>query len=237
MAKSWFLAVLPAALLLSPLAEAARCSSTVHESGYKKSAPTIDAPEFLVADGPLIPGGKVTCHVSYDLMSGNHNVMHRIETGVLDGIKYRFYYSDGSGLVQGLAENVLDVLKDKYSENWSLRCRKDEMNDTHYCSMTREALTIGAFGATSRFVSVGSEYFPGSSIAIRVDKQEPITAPANPGFTNSQETALIAAMSTGTSALTRYVQWPYEANKDKKISLFGFKSALAIIDTLNKQLQ
>lgn len=86
-------------------------------------------------------------------------------------------------------------------------------------------------------MSVGSEYFPGSSIAIRVDKQEPITAPANPGFTNSQETALIAAMSTGTSALTRYVQWPYEANKDKKISLFGFKSALAIIDTLNKQLQ
>lgn len=136
MAKPWFLAVLPAALLLSPLAEAARCSSTVHEPGYKKSAPTIDAPELLVADGPLIAGGKVTCHVSYDLMSGNHNVMHRIETGVLDGIKYRFYYSDGSGLVQGLAENVLDVLKDKYSENWSLRCRKDEMNDTHYCSMT-----------------------------------------------------------------------------------------------------
>lgn len=237
MAKSWLLAVVPATLMLSPLAEAARCSSTVYESGYKKSIPTIDTSEFLVVDGPLIAGGKVTCHVSYDLMSGSHNVMRRVETGVLNGIKYRFYYTDGSGSVQGLTENVLDVLKDKNGENWSIRCRKDEMNDTHYCAMTRQALTVGAFDTSSHFVSVGSEHFPGSSIVARVDKQDPVTAAAKSGFTTSQETSLIAAMSSGTSVLTRYVQWPYQTNKDKKISLYGFKSALEIIETLNKELQ
>lgn len=231
------IAALPAILLLSPLVQAAQCSNTVYESGYKKAAPTVDAPQFITADGPLFPGGKVTCNVSYDLMSGKNNVMHRIETGTLNGIKYRFYYTDGSGAVQGLQENVLNVLKDKYGENWSLGCRKDEMNDTHYCAMSRGALVVGAYGGSSRFVNVGSEHYPGSTIALRIDKETPVTAPADPGFSSAQEAALISEMSKGTSVLTRYMEWPYETNKDKQVSLFGFNSALQIIDTLNKEIK
>lgn len=231
------MASLPVVFLFSSLAEAAQCSNTVYESGYRKTIPTVDSPEFITAAGPLFPGGTVTCHVSFDLMSGKNNVMHRIETGTLNGIKYRFYYSDGSGLVQGLQENVLDVLKDKYSENWSLRCRKDEMDDTHYCAMSRDSLTIGAYGHSSRFVSVGSEHFPRSSIALRVDKEAPVTALADPGFSSAQEVALVTAMSKGTSVLTRYVKWPYESNQDKQVSLFGFNAALQIIDTLNKEIK
>ncbi|MFS0827576.1 hypothetical protein [Pseudomonas phoenicis] len=224
-------------LLCTSQAQAAQCAKTVYEPGYRKTIPTVDSPEFITVAGPLLPGGRVTCHVSFDLVSGNHNVMHRIETGTLNSTKYRFHYSDGSGTVQGLQENVLDILKDKYGENWNLRCRKDEMDDTHYCAMSRGPLTIGVYGHSSRFVSVGSEHFPGSSITLRIDEDVPVTALAKPGFSSLQETGLMAAMSKGTSVLTRYVKWPYESNQDKRVSLFGFNPALQIIETLNKTIK
>lgn len=209
----------------------------MYESGYNKNLPTIAAPELIATAGPLFAGGKITCHVSFDFKSGKNNAMHRIETGILDGIKYSFNYTDGSGAVQGLRENVLDVLKDKYSENWDLQCDRDAMDDTHYCAMYRDMLAIGVYGPTSHFVSVGIEHFPSSSIALRVDKETPTTAPADSGFTSAQAQALIASLSKGDTVLMRYRKWPYDVNQDKRISLFGYRAALQIIDTLNKQIK
>lgn len=66
----------------------------------------------------------------------------RIETGTYEGVKYRIYFSDGSGTIQGLPTNTLDYVGDKYGTNWSTQCRFDEM-DTHWCSLNREDLQIG----------------------------------------------------------------------------------------------
>lgn len=225
------------AALAPHVVQAAQCPNTKYESGYKKDKPTVAAPEMIKVVGPIFPEGKVVCHVSFDLQSGQNNVLHRIETGTLNGVKYRFYYSDGSGSVQGLPTNVLDVLKDKYNENWSLGCKQDGMSDTHYCRMSRASLMVGVSGASSYFVQVGNDHFPGSAIAMRIDEAAPITAPAEPGFSPKQEAALVAAMNGGTSVLTRYVEWPYESNKDRSISLFGFGTALQLITTLNKTIQ
>lgn len=238
MSKVWPFSVAIAFATLAPHAlQAAQCSETQYESGYKKDKPTVAAPEMVKVAGPVFPGGKVVCHVSFDLMSGKNNLLHRVETGTLNGAKYRFYYTDGSGSVQGLPNNVLDVLKDKYGENWSLHCKQDGMSDTHYCVTSRASLMVGVSGASSYFVQVGNDHYPGSTIALRIDKAPPVTAPADPGFSQKQETALVAALNGGTSVLTRYVEWPYESNKDQSVNLFGFGTALQIITTLNQTIQ
>lgn len=225
------------AALAPHFTQAAQCPNMQYESGYKKDKPTVVAPEMVNVVGPIIPGGKVVCLVSFDLMSGKNNVLHRVESGMLNGAKYRFYYTDGSGSVQGLPTNALDILKDKYDENWNLRCKQDGMSDTHYCVMTRASLMVGVSGASAYFVQVGNDHFPGSSIALRIDKAAPIIAPADVGFSPKQEAALVAAMNEGTSVQTRYVEWPHESNKDRKINLFGFGAALQVITTLNQIIQ
>jgi hypothetical protein len=225
------------AALAPHVIQAAQCPDTQYESGYKKNKPTVAAPEMINIVGPIFQGGKVVCHVSFDLMSGSNNVLHRVESGTLNGAKYRFDYTYGSGSVQGLPTNVLDILKDNYDENWDLRCMQDGMSDTHYCAMSRTGLIVGVFGASSYFVQIGNDHFPGSSIALRIDNAAPVTAPADPGFSPQQEAALVSAMKGGTSVLTRYVEWPHESNKDRSISLFGFGTALQIITTLNQTIQ
>ncbi|KAA8741340.1 hypothetical protein FE275_08645 [Pseudomonas koreensis] len=219
------------------LLQAGQCPDTQYESGFKKDKPIVAVPEAIKVAGPIFPGGKVVCHISFDLESGTKNLLHRVETGKLNGVLYRFYYTDGSGSVQGLSNNELDVMKDKYDGNWNLRCKQAGISDAHYCAMSRASLLIGVTGDSSYFIHVGNDHFPGSTIALRVDKLPAVTAPADPGLSQKQQVDLLAAMNKGDSVLVRYVEWPHESNIDRAISLFGYNSALQIITEMNRIIE
>ena len=210
---------------------AAPCQETRYESSYRKNQPIVAPDELIKVPGPVIPGGRVVCTVGFDFRS-MQNVSDRIETGTLNGKKYRFYYSDGSGLVQGLPANTMDT-STPYSDNWSLRCDTDAMTDRHWCSFSRADLTVSTAENNGHSVTIGYRHYPKSNIGLRVDKGDPIIASAEQGFSLQQEAELMQQMLSGRTVLTRNVEESSPMNIDKTVTLFGFSEAVQIIDALN----
>lgn len=218
--------------LLQPVSAEIVCPSTEYDSSYKSNLPIVDSNELITAQSSLLPGGKVVCKVSFNYETLKNNSRTRIEEGVYKGIKYRIYYSDGSGSVQGLPSNTLDYVHDKYETNWSTGCKKDEMDDTHWCSLDKGDLRVGIWKDGSHFVWVGGSHYPGSSIAVRIDKGQPISAAEKTGFSKQQSESILGHFKKGEAVLTRYQEWPYTSNKDKTIELFGFNEAWEILGNI-----
>ena len=84
------------------------------------------------------------------------------------------------------------------------------------------------------FIVIGRDHFPKSNIAIRIDQQTPISANAEDGFTSAQVSQIIEQLKSGSKALTRYQEWPYEKNKDQALDLYGFPEAWEIINTVSR---
>jgi hypothetical protein len=208
------------------------CADTKFDNGYKSGVAIVDEDELIKVNNTLFKNGTIICNVSFDYKTLKNNKRMRIETGTYDGIKYRIYFSDGSGTIQGLSTNTLDNISDKYETNWSTRCKRDEMDDKHWCSLGREDLRIGIWKDGTPFVSIGSSHYPDSDIAIRVDKNKPITASEKIGFTNAQSLEIIDQLKKGNSVLTRYQEWPYQSNKDTSLELFGFPQAWEILQKI-----
>ena len=106
------------------------------------------------------------------------------------------------------------------------------MDDTHWCGLEKGHVLIGIWKDRTPFVRVGHKHYPNSKIAVRIDKNSPISAPEDKGFTNSQSIAIIEQLKEGKSLLTRYQEWPYERNKDKSIEIFGFNQAWEILQNI-----
>lgn len=213
------------------------CSEIEYDRGYNSNLPTLNGEEIIQVNSPLFQGGKIKCDVSFSYKTLKNNERKRIETGILEGVKYRIHFSDGSGTVQGLPTSTLDYDRDKYGTNWSMSCKLDKMDDTHWCSLDREDLRVGIWKDGTPFVSVGNSHYPGSNIVVRVDKNEPITASEKTGFTKTQSLEIIGQLKKGSSVLTRYQKWPYQSNKDKSTELFGFLQVWAILQKLHESVE
>jgi len=208
------------------------CTETEYDSGYIKKLPTIDQEEIFQLKNPLFENSKVKYRVTLGRGSPLHNKRLRIEEGILENVKFRIYYTDGSGTIQGLPTNTLSVIKDKSGSNWDISVRIDKMDDTHFCFLSRGDLVVGIWKDGAPFVRVGSSHYPNSNIAVRVDKNEPVSAPEKTGFTNAQAARIVEQLSKGKSLLTRYQEWPNQSYKDKSIELFGFPQAWAILQKI-----
>lgn len=225
-----------ASMAFSPLSNAdADCPKTEYESGFNKKLPIVRGDELITSNSPLFPKGNVTCRIGLNYRKMSENESLRIETGALNNIKYRIYYQDGSGSIQGDRSSTLDTIKDLQLTNWSTGCKVDGMEDTHWCYITKKDLTVGVWKDGRNFVSIGHDHFPKSNMAIRIGQNKPISALAESGFTNVQVKEIIEALRNGDEALTRYQEWPYEKNKDLKIDLYGFKEAWEIINVVNNR--
>lgn len=100
--------------------------------------------------------------------------------------------------------------------------------------MQKGNIHIGIWKDGSSYIQIGSNNYPGTDILVRVDKNEPIKAKADPGYTTSQSDSLITQFKTGNTALSRYIEWPYETNKDLSIDLYGFNQAWEILNIIYK---
>ena len=206
------------------------CPNTQFQ-GYQKQLPTVDRGNFISLNRPLFDGGKITCHV-FGIGRTDHNVRSRSETGTIRGIKYRFFYGDGSGTVQGDKSSSLDYDKDKHLHNWGTLCVVDGMDDTHWCYIQKRYLKIGIWRDGSPIIHVGEKHFPSSQIAVRVDKDTPISATENVGFNPEQIIEMLASFKRGQNVLVRYQEWPNKFNKDTNIDLYGFNEAWEILNKL-----
>ena len=208
------------------------CPNTSYDSGYKKQLPVVGRDELIKTSTPLFANGKITCVIGLNYRKMSENEKLRIETGSFKDIKYRIYYTDGSGSVQGDKNSTLDTIKDLHVTNWSTGCKVDGMEDKHWCYIQKKDLMVGIWKDGKSFISIGSEHFPNSNIAIRIDQQTPNSASAESGFNRKQTTQIIEQLKSGSKALTRYQEWPYEQNKDQTIDLYGFAEAWEIINTV-----
>jgi len=202
-------------------------------SNPNKRYETVDPPNFIVDVEPLFEGGDVFCVIKMDIRN-RVNKRTRREVGVYGGVRYRIYHSDGSGSIQGQAGNDLSI-KDKYSTNWGLSCRKDEFDDTRTCSLSRDALTIGLSKDGSPFVLVGRSHYPGTTVAIRIDQDEPVVASEKAHFVGSAAKLIIDRLLTAQRVLTRYQKWPHKANVDESFEPFGFAQAWQIMNRVFEQ--
>jgi len=198
------------------------------DNNSRPQFPSPTGEERLAVDGTLFDGGVVSVSKMHNYTE-DRDERHRIETGTFKGTRYRVYYSDGSGSVQGLPGNTLDVVRDTHGTNWEIRCSVDKMDDTRYCTLSRGGLTIGIWKDGSHFVSIGYQHYPGSDVTVRIDKNVPITAGENVGFSAAQVEAIVDQLQKGEMILTRYQKWPYQTNRDESCPVFGFAQAWEIL--------
>lgn len=217
-------------------AAALYCPQTERGTLYLGSEPVVDADEIISVKGPLLAGGKLYCKVSYSVNAGA-NRRYRIEEGTYKGVRYRIYYTDASGSIQGLSTNTLDYVGDKYGSNWSTRCELDQVDDTRYCFLTKENLSIGIWKNGTYFAAIGYDHYPGSQITIRVDKNKPITANADTRFSRTQTLEIIKQLKIGSKVVTRYKEWPYKKNKDEAFGIYGFGQAWEILHKLYEAIE
>jgi hypothetical protein len=235
MIKSQFLALFGALFLISTSVKAeVECGDIKYDKSYKKNLPIENEPDFIRRDTLLTPTGKIKCEVSLNYRTLTSNIKTKTENGSIKGVLYRTFYSDGSGSVQGLKTNTLDYVKDKYGTNWSISCKKDEMDDSRWCALDKGDLRVGIWKDGTSFISIGSEHYPNSSATIRIDKNKPITVSEKSGFTTAQSTEIIVALLSGISVLTRYQKWPYQSDIDNPTDLYGFPEAWELLNAIYK---
>ena len=228
------LGVLPLVLLVSAPATAHAdmfCPDTVYGSDYDPSLPIVEENVLLVKGIPLVDEARVICHVEFLYGRPTRvNERYRIETGELNGRKYKIYHTDGSGTLQGLPGN--DLMNDKYGTNWDFSCHIDRIDDTHWCRVSKGTLRVGIWKNGTQFLSVGLDRYPNSNIAVRVDKNEPFIAPPARFYIKEFTEPIIEQMINGQSIITRYQEWPYQANKDEQLPLFGFNESWDLLNRL-----
>ena len=144
--------------------------------------------------------------------------------GTLNGVAY-FYGENACAVFSATPDNNWRNLKGP--GNWWIRCGKDAMEDFAYCDMTREDLAVSLYDDGRVFVIIGVNNYPGSKIAIRIDKGKPISGEA--GFVGNEARKIIEKLKAGKTVTTRYQEWPYRVNIDKTMNLYGLREALEFL--------
>ena len=156
---------------------------------------------------------------------------HRIESGLLNDIAYRLYYVDGSGSFVGKPGNVLAT--SEYGSNWETRCYKDSMDDSKSCDMKKGNfwLTVSPKSKRETDITIGVDNFPGTNVAIRIDRAKAIYSAANGNghFSNAQSLRIIEQLKKGKSFTTNYTEWPYQSIKEATWDVYGFNECFQYI--------
>lgn len=154
-------------------------------------------------------------------------------TGTINGVAFKFYYSDSSGSIDGQKGNGLDGA----GQNWSVGCKKDPIDDTKQCRMSIYDLSITVHSDGSPVVYIGASHDPGSNVVIRIDGEKAISIPEGTQFLGRNAPQIIERLSTAKQVTTRYSKWPREGYQDKTFELYGFNEAYAYINWALKQIK
>jgi len=191
------------------------------------SAETISKPHLIISDKPFTPDGVVSMNESEGLSEVE---ISKIEKGILNGVYYKIYYTDGSAIFSGIPGNTLQ-LSEPSESNWSVICQKDPINDKKMCFMTIKDLFVFVHGNGKITVIIGHNHFPGSTAAIRIDKDTPMTtSPANEGtFTHGKSAKIVERLKSAKSVTTRYMEWPHQSWVDETWEIYGFNQTFKFI--------
>ena len=194
---------------------------------FVASAQNAVGPNLIESDLPFTPEGKIE---SVENKYRPQREFNKIESGILNGVAYRVYYSDGSGFFAGTAGNT-GHQSEPLDSNWSVACKKDSMNDTKQCYMKMKDLWIFVYPKSKVSISVGHDRYPRSSVAIRIDQGKPFeTLPKDEGqFSSIVSVKLIPLLGKSQTITTRFVKWPQQNWIDKSWEMYGFNETYKYI--------
>lgn len=175
--------------------------------------------------GRLIPAEEVFTEGALKKKDKTFDKTHLLEVGERDGIKYRFYHSDGSGAFAGDKDNDIGLLV-SFEKNWSLECKKDVMTDEPSCAARLGRLAIFQGRGEEPVFFVMGEKYPGSQVSIRVDSGPVFSASGDSSFSVTQTQEIIASIQQGSRIAVRYVDWPYKKNVDSVRDVYGTQQVL-----------
>ena len=184
--------------------------------------------DLIFAIDQFRPDGRLEIRESKGLTSSE---FHKTESGIVNGVHYDFYYTDGSGTFAGMIGNV-----GKYDEpvrsNWDVGCKKDPVNDTKYCHMHIKDLWIYVYPKKRTVLSIGYEHYPWSTVTIRIDGEAPISTNANSdgNYPIQISARIVQRLKSATSVTTRYMKWPYKHWVDTTWDLYGFNETFEYIN-------
>lgn len=146
------------------------------------------------------------------------------------GVEYSVY-EDGSGSFAGERDqNIADLLRLTATNHWQVGCSRDSMNDQLTCHLKRGDFWLFVGPKSKLGVSIGTDNFPGRSIAVRIGQGESIST-TNRAATFDAVTSqrIVAMLEKQPSFKTRFVKWPYESWIDGEYSTYGFSAAFEYV--------
>lgn len=179
-----------------------------------------------------IPEAKRSPKVREALQACASKGTDKLEVGTVNGVAYRFYYSDGSGSFAHDPRVFADMGAGEYLDSWQVSCEKDPITDDKACYMDRgdTRVWIDARGRSELYI--GSSHYPGSQVVIRIDKSAPLAIRSRTfggSFGYRASPTIINKITSAATVTTRYQKWPYKDYEDETWSTYGFKEALAYI--------
>lgn len=123
-------------------------------------------------------------------------------------------------------EDDLPVLNmDSAADEWKINCSKEKIYNKKRCIMFKlnKDVIVSIFDG-KKAVYVGSNHYPKTESIIKIDDLQPVYGLE--GDTNTPQ-KVINQMLKGAKAYTRYVEWPYNYNKDSELDLSGFSDKYA----------
>jgi hypothetical protein len=156
----------------------------------------------------------------------------KMESGLLNGVRYEFFYSDGSGRFAATKERAFDAQELSPTLDWSVGCEKDAITDEKSCYVDRDEFRVWVDARGRSRVYIGSNYYPGSNLVIRIDRTPPVAINSrmfHGSFGYRSSPRIISRIASAKTVTTRYHKWPYKDYEDSTWSTYGFKEALAYI--------
>ncbi|MBA6383661.1 hypothetical protein H4J45_09770 [Colwellia sp. BRX10-6] len=201
----------------------------VNEKYINSSLPLLDfANPVLDYKKDFLPNGVLTCSVipeaSYPV---KNNVKHYYEVGNFQGFDYKVGFSGG----------FIHLSPSPKTSKWKINCKKDDMEDSVTCSMTKHNKTplfvhLGADGETTSFGLVTDTY-PNMEVAVKVGSNSKIAATSMAGLLSKSQ--ITEQMKSSTKLITSYFIWPSKVKKVENHSIEGFNAALILMKKLYKQ--
>lgn len=150
-----------------------------------------------------------------------------VETGVVDGIRYRLYV-DSAGVATAPDADINDYKQPQ----WDIGCSRDKMSGVKSCSIRQGELWIFFRSAGSSIVSVGHDHYPRSISSLKIGKKRFDTRNQDGDFGDPQ--SIIKALADGQPVVTRFMKWPYREWKDDEFNSTGFRVATKLANWLLK---
>jgi hypothetical protein len=164
--------------------------------------------------------------------------LDQYETGIYNGVKYRFRFKDGRGLFAAVADNSYQP--DDFKTNWIVSCTNNRIDDVKSCSMFFKGLFLLVTDRNEVRIDIHNtraKLYPGSEKAIRINNEPPFRADKGNAFDFKTSVMIVERLKTNPTVIVRHHTWPGNDRIDETFQVFGFPETYTYLQWAARQIQ